>query len=150
VECVLFQEEKAIEYTPYFGDNDVSQDKLLGDLIDFEARQKAIDEGPFAVVQFRSRRFARFRTVVLDTFAEALRSGRLNDLEKYVDAASGGGGADDERLCGLSAASVGEMIMALMDVMQELAESVFSLSTNIEHITVEVCELSCRLSFHSH
>lgn len=68
------QDQKNMEFTPYFGDQDACQEKIFGDLFDFEARQRAIDEGPKAIAKFRSQKFHRCRAEIIEAIATAVRT----------------------------------------------------------------------------
>jgi len=85
---VRTQDQKALEYTPYFGDHDASQEKLFGDLFDFEAKQRAIDAGPPAEAHFRAQRFQRFRKLLVATLGRAIHDGRISKLPDAAEAAS--------------------------------------------------------------
>ena len=75
-----------MEFNPYFDDTEESQEKLFGDLFDFDARQKAIDAGPEAVATFRANRFERFKKHVILGFTAAASTGRLSHLCSDYDA----------------------------------------------------------------
>ena len=143
------QDQKDLEYTPYFGDHDGSQEKLFGDLFDFEARQKAIDAGPLAVAHFRSNRFRRFRATVVQTVAESLRNGRLDDLNEanLAPASKKTKIRGSKRSKETSSKSKGSFTVesleslagALKESLEDLAETVFSVTLEIaDQITAEV------------
>ena len=85
---VRTQDQKALEYTPYFGDHDASQEKLFGDLFDFEAKQRAIDAGPPAEAHFRAQRFQRFRKLLVAAVGRAIHEKRINELPDFAETAS--------------------------------------------------------------
>jgi hypothetical protein len=69
--AAIEQDHKDLEFTPYFGDADASQEAVFGDLFDFEARQRTIDAGPPAVAAHRRRRFKACRDAAIEAVVSA-------------------------------------------------------------------------------